>query len=93
MIDTFSSLDELPKKLYGDDLAVLRALSKSERFGCFEMTAGLHDTIKRLEQRGFLRIDNDTPYPWTNTPLTAVGRAMLNDGAALPHGSSSPEGV
>lgn len=78
-IDQFSSLDDLPKKLYGDDMAVLKALSVSQRFSCFEMTGKLFNTIKRLEQNGFLRIDNTTPYPWTNTPLTAAGKAMLNE--------------
>jgi hypothetical protein len=82
-LDRFSSLDDLPKRLYGNDMAVLKALSKAERFSCFEMTGGLFDTIKRLEQRGLLRIEKDTPYPWTNTPFTAIGRAMLNEGAIL----------
>ena len=82
-IDCFTSLDDLPKKLYGDDMAVLKALSKSERFSCFEMTGKLHGTIKRLERRGLLKIDTTTPYPWTNTPLTVVGKAMLHEGAEM----------
>lgn len=77
-IDSFTtSLEDLPKRLHSDDMAVLKSISADERFSCFEMTGTLHSTIKRLEQRGFLTIDKTTPYPWTNTPLTDAGRAAL----------------
>jgi hypothetical protein len=79
-IDRFSSLDDLPKKMYGDDMAVLRALAGPQRFSCFEMTGALFTTIKRLETRGLLKIDNSTPYPWTNTPLTYEGRKLVSVG-------------
>jgi len=75
-IDRFSSLDDLPKKLYGDEMAVLRALAKPQRFSAFEMTGTLFSTIKRLEAEGLLKIERDT-YPWTNTPLTDAGLAAV----------------
>jgi hypothetical protein len=75
--DRFSSLDDLPKKMYGDDMAVLRALAGPQRFSCFEMTGGLFATIRRLEAQGLLTVDSTTPYPWTNTPLTEAGNARV----------------
>jgi hypothetical protein len=83
-IDRFSSLDDLPKKQYGDEMAVLRALAGPQRFSCFEMTQSLFNTIKRLEEKGYLSIDNTTPYPWTSTPLTDAGRAALTSGKRTP---------
>jgi len=79
-IDRFSSLDDLPKKKYGDEMAVLQALSSSQHFSAFEMTGALFSTIKRLESLGLLVIENETPYPWTNTPLTEAGFAALKSG-------------
>ena len=79
-VDCFSALDDLPKKNYGDEMAVLSALAGPQRFSSFEMTQKLFNTIKRLEEMGFLTIEKDTPYPWTNTPLTEAGKAALTKG-------------
>lgn len=75
-IDYFSSLDDLPRKKYGDEMAVLQALAGPQRFSCFEMTGALYRTIERLEAKGLLKIDKTTPYPWTDTPLTEAGLAL-----------------
>jgi len=66
-IDTFSSLDELPKKHHGDPEKVLNVLRKEGRFSTFEMAESptLWRTVDGLRREGRIELDNNTPYPWT----------------------------
>ena len=65
---SFSALDELPKRLYGDDDAVFDAIKRAGRFSVFEVNynARLASTVARLFKGGRLRsvLTDRTTYPW-----------------------------
>jgi hypothetical protein len=84
VIDCFTSLDDLPKKYWSDDMRVLRAISVARRVSTFEMTRELWSTLERLERSGYITLPK-TAYPWFSTPLTDSGRARLaSPSGAMP---------
>lgn len=70
-IDTFSSLDGIPKKLHGDDDTVLHVLMLAKRFSTFEASESskLAATIKRLEKAGKIKLEQNSQYPWHNVAI------------------------
>jgi hypothetical protein len=94
-IDTFSSLDALPKKHYRDPAAVLRAImGAGGRFSTFEasdsralgatITALFHE-LRWIESTGCER----DQYPWHQVKLTPAGWEALHGRAALQTGGES----
>lgn len=67
-LDTFTSLDDLPKKLHGDDESVFIALGLAKRVSTFKMTQTLWNTMKRLEKAGRIVIEK-SGYPWHNVTI------------------------
>jgi hypothetical protein len=79
---SFSSLDDLPKKLHGSKRHVLGILARKRRFSCFEASdsISLGRTITRLIRKGKIET-TDLGYPWTGVELTNAGRAALQEQA------------
>jgi hypothetical protein len=69
MIDTFSTLDDIPAQLSGHELedAIVKTLRVAGRFSIFEATASLRmaHALTRLEKTGRIKSDSDKfGYPW-----------------------------
>lgn len=78
-IDCFTSLDDLPKKLHGDEDSVFQALIYARRVSTFEMTQPLWNTMKRLESKGRIRIEK-SGYPWHNVTIVDQQAATKGPG-------------
>jgi hypothetical protein len=76
-ICSFSSLDELPKKHYGDPLQVLRVLHKVGRFSTFEIQGKLCSTMTwLLNESGWVK-STGGDFQWTTVRLTDDGMRKL----------------
>lgn len=77
---SFSALDDLPKKLHRDEVAVCRALVAAGRFSIFEVcdpkAPRLSSAVSDLIDRGRITTTRAT-FPWTNVELTDAGREWL----------------
>lgn len=71
-IDTFSSMDDLPKKYWGDEMSVLEVLRVTRRVSTFEMNQTLMDTLNRLEAKGLIT-DLKGGYPWHEYKINEPG--------------------
>ncbi len=81
-LDTFSSLDDLPKAKRRDALAVLAMLAKTGKFSCFEVDDALASTLTVLERREWMQVTQRFGYPWLGIVITDKGRAALATGSA-----------
>lgn len=65
-IDSFSgALGDMPKKLHGDDAAVLAVLEAHPMFTGWDVsTTKLAKTLDRLKAAGRLHYDPNEGYPW-----------------------------
>ena len=90
-----AGLDEMPRALQANAVAVLAVLKKAGRFSVFEATA--NDTIARMMTRlcykGYstvrdgvrtdygrlIETDNSCGYPWTKVKLTPAGERLLSE--------------
>jgi len=66
---SFSALDDLPKKLHGNDAAVLDALRRAGRFSAFEVTPELGRTLDRLRAIGRIVYGKGGAYPWATVTV------------------------
>jgi hypothetical protein len=93
-IDRFSAgLDDLTRKQQADHIEVLRVLSRTGRFSCFEASENdtIARTMTRLIHKGYTTVDFDGKktdhglllkktggaYPWTTCELTDAGKRLL----------------
>ena len=78
---SFSTLDDLPKKSYGDRQAVLRAICEVGRFSVFEATSTLK-LAKTLDFLGQNKLYKTTggEYPWVEVKITRAGKKFLATG-------------
>lgn len=80
---SFTSLDDLPKRLYKDPVAVLKALAQVKRFSVFEATSSmvLAKTLDRLLREGLYK-DAGGTYPWIEIELTEEGHRLIAESVA-----------
>lgn len=76
-IGRFSALDDLPRKMRGDGLEVLRLLAEVGRFSCFEVDGPLARSLEQIKRHGWAVFDTSVGYPWTTVTVTDAGRAVL----------------
>lgn len=90
---SFSTLDDLPKKSYGDRQAVLRAICAAGRFSAFEATSAmkLAKTLDFLGQNKLYRTTGGA-YPWVEVKITRAGKKFLATGewVAVPAKTALP---
>ncbi len=72
-IDQFSGLDDVPKRLHGEEGTVFDVLAETLCASSFEMTDDLWATIQRLVKTGYFE-QLDTGYPMFRFRLTAKGK-------------------
>lgn len=75
-------IDELPRKVQRDAVAVARVIAKHGRFSVFEATANqtIARTVDRIWQAGwFEETDPPAAYPWTRVRLTEAGKRALEE--------------
>jgi hypothetical protein len=90
---SFTSLDDLPKKSYGDRQAVLRAITTAGRFSVFEATSTLKlaTTLEFLGQNKLYKTTGGE-YPWVEVKITRAGKKFLATGewVAVPAKTALP---
>ena len=70
--DSFSgALGDLPKKLHGNERAVLEVLERHPRFSIWDVTPVLGDTLERLCAAGRVTYDEAESYPWCRVTVLA----------------------
>jgi hypothetical protein len=87
-VDSFSgALGDLPKKLHGDDEAVLACLREHPTFSCWDVGTGkLATTIDRLGFTGRLRHVKDDGYPWCRVKVLPAPTSCVEcDGRGSRH--------
>lgn len=79
-IDSFTSLDDLPRKQHGNPLAVLAALQSAGRFSTFEASEypRLGSTLTTVLKSNWIERTWGA-YPWTFVELSDAGRAALKE--------------
>lgn len=72
-IDSFSSLDDIPKKKRRDPDVLLAFFQKTgtRRVSTFEMDEKIMDAMNKLKERGLLEWSEDSLYPWHDFKLKA----------------------
>lgn len=93
MLDTFTALDDVPRKLRNNAPTVLRALAKVGRFSCFEVDGKLGAAITSLIRDGMITTDHETiGYPWTLVTITDAGRAAMELRRGAPAATAERDG-
>ncbi len=77
-VDSFSALDDVPRKNHSDPIEVGRVLARVGRFSVFEATENqrLAGTIEHLGSNGWFDYEPEG-YPWTRATVTNAGRQAL----------------